>query len=571
MTVERARTLQPERELVTGEYRWFVFGEGQTGLRIVGLEDTETGITISTPLANPEKRTASHKAWGGARQSRAPGDPWDIYSEMVFKGTDPDVKVTEMFQTYGHASVGDMARMQIDLARVPMHIPCTLFNLSAINSGQEKSTRYQKRFSVSVLHGIKNYLPEKLPREEVEYLERAYQKFGELSLRLFAKHQQLLTSAFREVYKPDSSQEGSLNSRVLDCVRYFLLFGQGSGFSFETSGRDWARIISDLRGSSMDTYQRVGVQIKQLLTPTQEMEEYLGYKAEAPGLIRHTEPNTLVNQNLLSLSNYIKEETDFLSYVRINRTQKEYVPQSVKKISEKYSEGERMVAQYLLTLYPGAVYSSVLAWVKEQPNEVKTTVSGIIFQGHDNYRELPPLARVSNMSVIFQSSLGELRDWNRHRSFGRFVTLPTVFGLPINEDTANQILTRGFGLPLYLTEAPALQGYRQSFEADLKAYYKSLEHFVSSVGKHYGSSIDYSFVINLLPLAHQMDIWMHGDPKQFLYMTHQRVRPGGHINYRTQAFEANKLIADSDPYLSGMRLLIKRPDPLNREEFFDRS
>ena len=129
---------------------------------------------------------------------------------------------------------------------------------------------------------------------------------------------------------------------------------------------------------------------------------------------------------------------------------------------------------------------------------------------------------------------------------------------------------RGFGLPLYLTAVPEFAKLAQRFEDDLKDYYKRLFDFVDNVQSKYGSSIDYSFVLNLLPLAHQTDIWMHGDPKQFLYLTHLRVRNGGHINYRDLAYRANKLIAGSDSYLSGL-MLDKNPDPASREELFDRS
>ena len=69
-----------------------------------------------------------------------------------------------------------------------------------------------------------------------------------------------------------------------------------------------------------------------------------------------------------------------------------------------------------------------------------------------------------------------------------------------------------------------------------------------------------------------MDIWMHGDPKQFNYLTHLRTRNGGHINYRLLAWDANKMIAESDSFLSGMKLDSKKlPDPRSREQFFDRS
>src|SRR3989344_8056839 len=68
---------KPDRELWTEDgYRWILFDEKRTGLTMVGLEDLSTKVTLCSPLANPNKRTAAYKAWGGARQSRAPGKPW---------------------------------------------------------------------------------------------------------------------------------------------------------------------------------------------------------------------------------------------------------------------------------------------------------------------------------------------------------------------------------------------------------------------------------------------------------------------------------------------------------------
>lgn len=568
--LEGRQELRPERELLTPErYRWFVYSEFQTGLTLVCLEDTKTGIVVSTPLANPDIRVAAHKAWSGARQSRAPGTPWEIRYEMRMKGVDPDTKLEETFQGYGHRSVGDMARMQVDVANCPMHLPFVFFNLGYINSGQEKSTRYQPKFGRAALHSIRHYLPEAVPETEIARLEEEYQRLSELSLELFAKYQGKITAAFQSFYKPDSSQQGSLNSRVLDCVRYFLLFGQGSGFAFETSARDWSRIIPQLKASPVLIYRKVGDQIERLFTPTKEEEEYLDYKAEAPGLIRHTEADTTVNQNLVALREFLAAKTSFLSAVQINRQFKGCVEQDVELMAAGYTEGEKIVAQYILSIWPGLDRKILFEWIHAQSYGVKGEISRIIFSGHNNYKEMPLLAGVSGIALVFESFLGEDRDFNRHRAWGRFTSLPLVHGLAIDRDIVLQILARGFGLPLYLTGVSAFAGLRDDFKGDLLRYYEELYNFFHKVEKDYDFT-DYSFMINLLPLAHQVDIWMHGDPKQALYFTHQRTRPGGHINYRALAYKANQLIADSDPYLSGMRL-DKRPDPASKEEFFDRS
>ena len=120
--------LTPEQEYIAGTYRWFTYAPEVTGLRLICLEDLQTGTVVTTMVANEGRRTAAHRAWAGARQSRAAGMPWDILREMGEKGVDPDQKIDEMFRGYGHASVGDMARLAVDMGRIPMHLCLALFN-----------------------------------------------------------------------------------------------------------------------------------------------------------------------------------------------------------------------------------------------------------------------------------------------------------------------------------------------------------------------------------------------------------------------------------------------------------
>ena len=571
---QKAKTeIQPEKDFITGSNRWFTYSADVTGLRLICLEDLTTGTITTTTIANPTKRTASHKAWAGARQSRAAGMPWEILYEMGEKGVDPDQKLEEMFRGYGHASVGDMARLAVDLGKIPMHLCLALFNEGYLNSGQEKSTRYQASFGKAVLHPIRHYVSEGLLKEDVEPLEEEYQSFGVVSLELFAKYKAVLLRAFEQYYQADTTkpaEKSALLSRVLDCVRYFLLIGQWSGMSFETSARDWSRIIAELRASPLPYYRKVAAQLEKLLAPTTEEEEILHYKAEAPGLIRHTAPLLTTNINLHTLKQFLEDKTDLLQRVPIHSGFPIRVDQRVSMIDPLNTEGDRLVAAYVLLLWPGLEREQLLNWIHTQNDETKNAISAIIFSGHTNYCELPGFGRTTRMTLVIESFLGELRDLNRHRAWGRFFPLPLVFGERLTKNTVEQIVARGFGLPLYLTDIQAFSDYKTAYERDLVSYYVKLEKFLEKVSATYRDTIDYSFVLNLLPLAHQVDLWMHGDPKQASYFTMQRSRPGGHINYRALAYEANQLLATFDPYLSAMRLL-KKPDPTSREEFFDRS
>jgi len=571
---QKAKTeIQPEKEFIADSYRWFTYSASVTGLRLICLEDLTTGTIATTTVANPTKRTAAHKAWAGARQSRAAGMPWEILYEMGEKGVDPDQKLEEMFRGYGHASVGDMARLAVDMGKIPMHLCLALFNEGSLNSGQEKSTRYQASFGKALLHPMRHYISERLPKEDVARLEEEYQSFGAVSLELFAKHKAVLLRAFEQYYQADTTkpaERSALLSRVLDCVRYFLLIGQWSGMSFETSARDWSRIIAELRASPLLYYRRVAQQLEKLLAPTTEEEEVLDYKAEAPGLIRHTAPQLTANRNLHALKQFIEDQTDLLQQVSIHSGFPKRVDQRVSMIEPLYTEGDRLVASYILLLWPGLEREQLFNWIHDQDDEIKKSISTIIFSGHTNYCELPGFGRTTRMTLVIESFLGELRDLNRHRAWGRFFPLPLVFGERLTKSAIEQIVARGFGLPLYLTDIPAFAEYKTVYERDLVSYYTKLQEFLEKVSATYHDTIDYSFVLNLLPLAHRVDLWMHGDPKQAAYFTMQRSRPGGHINYRALAYEANQLLAMYDPYLSAMRLS-KKPDPSSREEFFDRS
>lgn len=562
-----------EQEYVTGHSRWFTYAPAVTGLRLICLEDLHTKTVVTTTVANSEKRTAAHRAWAGARQSRAAGTPWKIMHEMGEKGVDPDQKIEEMFRSYGHASVGDMARLAVDMGSIPMHFNLALFSQGTLNSGQEKSTRYQSAFGKTVLHPMQHYLPSDFAESELADLEKEYQTFGAHALDSFAHYRASLLPLFMQHYQIDTNdpqQKSALNSRVLDCVRYFLLLGQWSGISFETSARDWSRILAELKAAPLPYYQRVAAQIEKLLAPTGEEESILGYKAEAPGLLKYTDPALTTNQNLHSLKRFLVEKSDLLQHVTIRRGSPVYVEQRVSLLESYYTEGTRLVAEYILLLWPGMQREQLLAWVHTQSGDTQRAISAILFNKHSNYNELPAFARTTRMTLVVESSLGELRDLNRHRAWGRFFPLPLVFGASMTKDTAQQIIANGFGLPLYLEEVPAFAELKAAFVRDLTAYYQRLSDFLEKVHTTYGETIDYSFVLNLLPLAHHVDLWMHGDPKQALYLTMQRSRPGGHINYRRIAYDANQLIAASDPYLSAIQLQ-QRPDPASRTEFLDRS
>ena len=132
----------------------------------------------------------------------------------------------------------------------------------------------------------------------------------------------------------------------------------------------------------------------------------------------------------------------------------------------------------------------------------------------------------------------------------------------------NQLLNNGFNIPLYLKNRK-FKLIRDSFIGDLEMYYSSLNGFIEFINKYF-KTYDKNLLLMLLPLATNIQYIMHGSTKEISYMTQQRVKPGGHINYRDLAYRVAKEVSKRDKLLSSI-LINSRPSYLNREEFFDRS
>jgi hypothetical protein len=134
------------------------------------------------------------------------------------------------------------------------------------------------------------------------------------------------------------------------------------------------------------------------------------------------------------------------------------------------------------------------------------------------------------------------------------------------------MLDAGYVLPLYVTEIPEFKPLKDLLESFLAEHYERAHAFLEKLETRLRESEDFGVMINVLPLSHAVTHWMHANPAQADYALEQRVRPGGLINYREQAWRANRIIGASDPYLIGTLLpMSEKPDPTNREQFFDRS
>src|SRR5258708_12579437 len=127
--------------------------------------------------------------------------------------------------------------------------------------------------------------------------------------------------------------------------------------SFETSARDWSRIIAELKASPLAYYQKVAAQLEKLLAPTTEEEEVLGYKAEAPALIRHTSPFLTTNTNLHALKRFLADQTDLLQSVSTYKGSPKRVAQRVSIIEPIFPERTLLLHTYSILPRPHSSYN----------------------------------------------------------------------------------------------------------------------------------------------------------------------------------------------------------------------
>lgn len=531
----------------------------ETGLRLIALHDTRTGFVVRTALTNDGIQVPAVMAFAGARFSRSADTAETIFREIHGSKKSAQEKLANIFHNYGHASVGDMAMLFAYIENVPRYLMCKFFNATALGGGQERSSRYQD-FSQSALPLSSLYFPTQKEQEKYSKLVEKQQRYFQHLLSQYKKFTPIVEQAFTETFQPNpekKSEMGALQARIFDTTRAFLPAGTTTSGAYITSAREWARLITEFKGSPFYDLQCLGEQLEVLFAPPEEIQTSLAYQPEAPDLIRHTEPDVRLQEVLKK----IKPLTRMLS-VQISGRGKypQYRVQKVRHLADRMTPGSAYLFLTLLHIYPMLTVGKFTAWYDTLSEYTKKKLSRILFREYTHHHQVPVYGRTGGYMFEAKLALSEMIDFNRHRAWGRFS--------PFLETTDTATLVRdGYQLPLYL-DHPQFAGIKQSFIDEFNRYYEKLLALSQSLP----DDINPRYVLSLLPNAHSVRFYMSGGPRELSYFPQLRVRPGGHINYRALAYEIAQQTAKIDPILHGARLQTSaKPDPFSREEFFDRS
>jgi len=516
--------------------------------------DSWHSIGIHTLLQHPEKKQPSINAFLGARYSRSADSVTDIAAEVSKKGQDPAARLAQIFQNYGHKSVGDMADLFVCIENVPMITAMRLFYRNSVLAGQERSTRYQNFAKPAFIT-----LPEatktaklKAQYEEIIHKQLAdYRQLMEMTKPKLADHFAIDLNNPREA--------GALTARTFDTARYLLPMGLQTSLGFVMSARNWSELIATLGASEMRVDRVIAELLFDLLTGGLPEMTVSKYMPEADGLIRHTSPNSRQHQTLLALiSEFGASLRTGSEPRRLTRT-----PGASVSIADRRSSAHSLMRQIQLLVEPLSKNRSFHLTKAEHK-----TLGEIMFKLHNHHHQLGPIGQTGAISIEGMADFGILKDLNRHRSLERFV--------PIWHDECDldreldRPAKRQFFVCDYL-HLPGLRPLKKLYESRLIETYELIRHWRQRAAKQLSPELANEYTKYLLPHAHATSYRFSGSIDDLQYVINLRTRPGGHIAYRALTYNWLKKLALHDPLWQPLLDKLPAVEASSREQFVDRS
>ena len=509
-------------------------------------------FVVHTLLQNPSVKQPAINAYLGARYSRSSDSIIDIASEVMGKGIDPAERLEKIFSGYGHKSVGDMADLFVCIENVPMYTAMRLFYMNAVVAGQERSTRYQD---------FSNPLFVKIPKEVCEDMNvrREYESLILKQMNDYRELRNVTKEALAKTFKinEDSPQEVlALKSRSFDVLRYLIPFGLNTSSAYLMSARNWSENISYLCSSSSIVEDEVSSLLLNLLGDSDV--EVNGYVKEADGLIRHTQANCSRSTSISEVLNFMEKRLDRRQSFDIGLNDMETV-----KVSYAPEFSECLVSHYEALLNPLGSVSEF-----EFSEEDEAEIGEILFESHNRHNLLGNIGQSGAVKIEGFSSLGVLKDLNRHRSLERFIPL---FHDEIDMD---QELDRRSDECFYLCnylDLPQLKRLRAEYVKRLSDTYDKIKEWREKAKSFMSLEVCDEYTKYLLPHAHATKYIFYGSFDDLQYTIDLRVRNGGHIAYRTLVYEWLRKLYEKDSIWGGLLKRTITPKADDKGQFVDRS
>lgn len=520
-------------------------------LQIAGIASDSkwNEFKVNTLLQNSKQKQPSINAYLGARYSRSADSIIDIAKEIIENNTDAADRLEKIFHGYGHKSVGDMADLFVCVENIPMITAMKIFYLNSVIAGQERSTRYQDFKEPKFIRISEEVCKEKKIREE-------YDKIILKQMNDYTRLLEMTKKALKKYYKISEDEKSVLQARSFDVARYLLPMGLQTSMGAVMSARNWSELISYLSAGDSVVDNEVGNLLLNLLGKSDI--EIPGYIREADGLIRHTDANYCRKESTKEVLEYIKKDLS---------SQREYISEGCEKrsctISYNSNTIDTLLTHYELLLNPLGSSNEL-----EYDENDSKNLGEILFKNHCHHNLLGNIAQSGAIKIEGMSSLGTLKDLNRHRSMERFVPL---FHDEIDIDNElNRDSKDCFFLCNYL-EIEELKELRAEYMNVLCGTYDSIKQWREVSQEFMDEELSREYTKYLLPHAHSTRYCFYASFDDLQYTINLRVKPGGHIAYRELVYSWLELLNDMDCIWSSLLESIPEPDIHSREQFLDRS
>lgn len=541
----------------------------QTGIRLFSIDhpNPET-IPTTVWIAEPNDRIdpSSTLAWAGARTSRSQDSFEEIFTEIADAlKENPEFaaqKIAKVFEGYGHQSVGDMAPVFIYINKIPIHLAFEIFYSVSVGAGQESSTRYITFDNLGI--DSPDLL---LPMNEIDgkEAEEIRVRWETLQKRMGEKYKDwygFARDAYTQQFGTDIS-ENTINSRALDIARLWIPQGATTSMALLMSTRDWVRMIrilgetNDIRNRSLSKQLLQGLK----LSDTKEAEDF---SLKLGTLLKYHEPTYTISKNVILLREFLMTDSYFIDYITSAREKLKELPRVIETSVDQLDvePGEGTALQYIMEIFPELDEYEILGYLRSIPVHMKIKIGEIILRGHNQHDLMTNKGDIRGRSIFsVKSAAAYIRDFNRHRAFGRFTPL---FG------TANPkaILATGFNANYQIFGPNGLNHLQRQWEKDFHMLYQELGDLADIITKEIPIN-NGRWLLRLLPLGHQIKFHMSAPPTQFNYLIAQRENRPGDYGYVHIAHELLRHIR-KDPFFTNMLADRKPVDLTSKKEFTQR-
>lgn len=529
-------------------YQYSITSPDVTGFAVASCTDTNTGIIVRTPLASDHRSFPSSLAYVGAMFSRSRVGMLDLMAKVEGAYSEgkltPEKKLASIVNGLKHQSPGGMAHVAVAIENIPIITAASLFRTTVLHDGQESSTRFIDFASGNDLPELSTLLP---PGAEVSVeILRQYENLQKTSLEFYLNWFPKVYQAYKnhfQVNEDEPKEKSALEARTYDTVRGFLLSGFKTSMVYVTNATTMQQLLSNFGANRLPGEGQLAQTLLALLAPPEEIP---GYRPEIQPLLNHTLPNLRTRREQQSLKDFFAQQNGFADLLQQRRTFSGLVDNRCDLVSASANATDRIIAQQIMVTNPSLKFKDVTRFVSGLSDQQRAEVGKIIFSNRDRFY-LPAIAASGGpVGLQMQIDLGIERDLGRHRAWERVS--------PIHETHVgfDEIYQSGFTQAAYLRQIDVFNEIQKNMEADMNKYYQQRTKFLDALTRLVGKETTDKVGIYLLPLAHQVDMFMNGDIRYLVHLQDIRIREGAHIDARLVVASANRQVSQSEPLYSSL-------------------